>query len=123
MDALGVVYPQYWRDSQAAEKTFHKHLDVIKSHYGQPRWIGSEEKRKLILPLLDCYNLELQQPLFKIFHGLESLAMLDPPFDVNPVSRLWRMLDANIALASQFSEYVKLAHIVLVHVLGSVEDE
>jgi hypothetical protein len=123
MDALGVVYPQYWRDSQAAEKTFHKHLDVIKSHYGQPRWIGSEEKRKLIPPLLDCYNLELQQPLFKLSMVSNSMAMLEPPFDVNPVSRLWRMLDANIALASQFSEYVKLAQIALVHVLGSIEDE
>jgi hypothetical protein len=52
-----------------------------------------------------------------------SLAMLEPPFDVNPVSRLWRMLDANIALAGQFPEYIKLAQIALVHVLGSVEDE
>ena len=33
------------------------------------------------------------------------------------------MLDANIALAGQFPEYVKLAQIALVHVLGSVEDE
>jgi hypothetical protein len=34
MDALGVVYPQYWHDSIAVEKSFQKHLDVLKSHYG-----------------------------------------------------------------------------------------
>jgi hypothetical protein len=34
MDALGIVYPQYWRDSQAAERSFRKHLDVLKSYYG-----------------------------------------------------------------------------------------
>jgi hypothetical protein len=66
MDALGVVYPQYWHDSQAAEKSFRKHLDIIKAHYRQPKWIGSEDNKKLIPPLLDCYNLELQQPLFKL---------------------------------------------------------
>jgi hypothetical protein len=33
------------------------------------------------------------------------------------------MLDANIALAGQFLEYIKLAQIALVHVLGSIEDE
>jgi hypothetical protein len=123
MDALGVMYPQYWRDSQATEKSFRKHLDIIKAHYGQPKWIGLEEKKKLILPLLDCYNLELQQPLFKLSMASNSLALLEPPFNVNPVSRLWRMLDANIALAGQFPEYIKLAQIALVHVLGSVEDE
>jgi hypothetical protein len=123
MDALGVVYPQYWRDSHAAEKSFRKHLDVIKAHYGQPRWIGSDEKKKLIPPVLDCYNLELQQPLFKLSMASNAMAVLEAPFDINPMSRLWRMLDANIALTSQFSEYVKLAQIALVHVLGSVEDE
>jgi hypothetical protein len=52
-----------------------------------------------------------------------SMVMLEPPFDVNPLTRLWRMLDANIALATQFSKYIKLAQLAMVHVLGSVEDE
>ena len=60
MDALSIVYHQYWQDSQAVEKSFRKHLDIIKSQYGQPKWIGESDKQKLIPPLLDCYNLELQ---------------------------------------------------------------
>jgi hypothetical protein len=52
-----------------------------------------------------------------------SMAMLEPPFDLNPLTRLWRMLDANTALAGEVSEYIKLAQLAMVHVLGSVEDE
>jgi hypothetical protein len=92
-----------------AEKCFCKHLDVIKAHYGQPRSIGTEEKKKLIPPVLDCYNLELQHPLFKLSMASNSQAMLEAPFDINLVSHLWHMLDANIALASQFPKYIKLA--------------
>jgi hypothetical protein len=34
MDALGVVYLQYWRDSGPTEKSFCKHLDVLKNYFG-----------------------------------------------------------------------------------------
>jgi hypothetical protein len=52
-----------------------------------------------------------------------SLAMLKPPFDVNLGNSLWCMLDANIDLAGQFLEYIKLSVIAMVHVLGLVEDK
>jgi hypothetical protein len=123
LDALGIVYPQYWRDSEVAEKNFRKHLNIIKAQYGQPKWIGESDKQKLIPPLLDCYNLGLQQPLFKLSMISNSMAMLEPPFDLNPLTRLWRMLDANTALVGEVSEYIKLAQLAMVHVLGSVEDE
>jgi hypothetical protein len=51
------------------------------------------------------------------------MSVLEPPFDVNPLTRLWRVLDANIALATTFPEYIKLAEVAMVHILGSVEDE
>ena len=44
------------------------------------------------------------------------------PF-LNPVTKLWRRLDANSALSTSFLEYIKLAQIALIHLLGSVEDE
>ena len=98
MDALGIVYPQYWRDSHAAEKGFCKHLDMDKAHYGQRRCIGSDEKKNLVLPVLNCYNLKLQELLFKLLMASNSLAMLEPPFDIDLVSHLWRMLDADVQL-------------------------
>jgi hypothetical protein len=47
----------------------------------------------------------------------------EPPFTVNPMTKLWRTLDANSALVAHFLEYIKFAQIAMVHVLGSVEDE
>jgi hypothetical protein len=123
MDALGVVYPQYWKDSEQADKSFRKHLDIIKDHYYQPKWVGEEDKKKLVAPILDSFQLELQQPLFKLSMRNNSMAVCEPPYFFNPLTKLWHMLDANSALAAQFPEYIKLAQIAMVYVLGSVEDE
>jgi hypothetical protein len=49
-----------------------------------------------------------------------AVAML-PSYDVNPLTRLWRVLDA--ASVCLYPEYRKLAEIALTHVLGSIEDK
>jgi hypothetical protein len=79
-------------------------------------------KRRGLL-LLFSFQLELQQPLFKLSMSSNSMAACEPPFLLNPLTKLWRMFDANSALVAQFPEYIKLAQIAMVHVLGSVEDE
>jgi hypothetical protein len=45
------------------------------------------------------------------------------PFKVNQLTKLWCMLDVNIALVASFTKYIKLTHITMVYVLDSVEDE
>jgi hypothetical protein len=30
---------------------------VLKEHFGQPRWIGEGEQKRLVAPLLDCFQL------------------------------------------------------------------
>jgi hypothetical protein len=40
MDALGVVYPQYWLKS-TCESRFPTHMDVLKKFYYQPKKLGS----------------------------------------------------------------------------------
>jgi hypothetical protein len=93
-------------------------LDVLKNYFGQPRWIGDEEKKKLIPPILNCYKLELQQPLSKLLMISNCMVVVEPLFEMNPLTRIWRILNANTALAAQFPKYVKLAEIAMVHVLG-----
>lgn len=88
-----------------------------------PRWVGNEENKKLIPPILDIYKLELQQPLFKLLLISNCLDVLEPLFDINPLTRIWNILDASTALTAQFLKYIKLAKIALVHVLGSMVDE
>jgi hypothetical protein len=123
LDAMGVVYPQYWVNEKTAQISFRKHLNVLKEYFGQPRWIGAAENKRLVAPVLDCFQLELQQPLFKLSMASNAMAAMEPPFHTNPLTKLWRTLDANNALVAHFPEYVKLAQIAMVHVLGSVEDE
>ena len=48
-------------------------------------------------------------------------AIFQPAFDVNPLIRLWRALD--VASICIFPKYMKLAKMVAIHVLGSVQDE
>ena len=85
--------------------------------------MGNDENKCLIPVLLDRFELEIQQPLFKMAMISNSGAAMDSLGKVNPLTRLWRMLDANNALAKSISEYVKLVEIAMIHVLGSIEDE
>jgi hypothetical protein len=49
--------------------------------------------------------------------------MLEPPYDVNPVSKLWQKLGSNGFLLSKLSEFMCLAEIAITTILGSVKDE
>jgi hypothetical protein len=49
--------------------------------------------------------------------------MLGPPYDQNPVTKLWQKLGYNGLLLSKLSEFMRLAEIDITTVLGSVEDE
>lgn len=46
---------------------------------------------------------------------------LKPPFVLNPLTCLWRTLDATSVCV--YHEYMKLARIVVVHVLSFAHDE
>jgi hypothetical protein len=48
---------------------------------------------------------------------------LDPPFDMNPLTRMWCLVRTSCILVTDFPKYVKLAKLVMVQVVGSVEDE
>jgi hypothetical protein len=75
--------------------------------------------------------LESKQPLFKVAMIPNSAAMMElPPIGngpriviMNPLIKIWRELNANPSFSKAFPKYIKLAHIAIVHVLGSVKDE
>ena len=48
---------------------------------------------------------------------------MEVPYDINPITRIWRTISASRVLSHGFQEYLKLAKIRLVHVIGSVEDQ
>jgi hypothetical protein len=49
--------------------------------------------------------------------------VMEAPHDVNPVTKLWQRLGCNDLLVSRLSEYMRLAEIAIMAVLGSTEDE
>jgi len=123
MDALGVVYPQYWLQSEA-EECFPKHLAALMEYYCEPKLIEVEKMKTLVPPILDRYKLQTEQGLFKLAMSTNSKKHMEPPFDLNPLTRLWRYLDSCTVLrVKAFPEFYKLAEIAIVQVLGSVEDE
>src|ERR1700738_3303695 len=67
--------------------------------------------------------MDSQQGYFKIAMKSNAPAAMEPPYDVHPVTRIWRTISASRVLAHGLPEYLKLAEITLVHVIRSVEDE
>jgi hypothetical protein len=48
---------------------------------------------------------------------------MDQPMDVNSVSKLWNKLFRNALLCAQLSKFMNIAKLVVVQIMGSVEDE
>jgi len=122
MSALGIMYPQFWCDANADDQ-FDAHLRVLVDAYGHGKTLGSGSEKLLLKPLIDRDQLMSQRGLFKVCMKSNARAALLPPFDVNPLTKVWRVLHSNNSLTKSFSEFIKLAEIAVTHVIGSVEDE
>jgi hypothetical protein len=48
---------------------------------------------------------------------------METPFVLNPLMQIWMIVDAFQVLTHSFPKYIKLTKMVVVHVLGNVEDE
>jgi hypothetical protein len=46
-----------------------------------------------------------------------------PPFDTNPLTKMWRLVTTSWVLVYSFLEYVKLLEMAMVQIVGSVKDE
>jgi hypothetical protein len=119
LDALGIIYPQYWLQPDV-EITFSKHM---KNWYCNARVLGSGVDKEVIHGILDRWSLDSQQGYFKIPMKSNTHVAMEPPYDINLVTRIWRSIFASRVLSHGFPEYLKLAKIAMVHVIGSVEDE
>lgn len=102
MDALGIVYPQYWKNGDL-HALFRKHLDIIKAHFCESRSVGTGDDKMLVPALLDARKLESEQHLFRVsmVHNSAYACELPPMGSstnmVNPLTKLWRCLDSNSA--------------------------
>jgi hypothetical protein len=127
MDALGMIYPQYWLDADC-EANFKRHLVVVKEHYGYTKKFSKKTKDvsevvREVDPILSPATLDMQANLFVVTMAANAKACMQKPIDINPVTRCWRTIDNNAMLRHGLSKYLKVAEIAIAMVLSSVQDE
>ena len=98
LDALGIIYPQYWLQPDA-ELTFSKHLGTLKNWYCNARVIGNGIDKEVIPGILDRWLLDSQLGYFKIAMKSNAPAAMDPPYDNNSVTQIWRTISASRVLS------------------------
>jgi hypothetical protein len=124
MNSMGIYYPQYWLQPNA-ESSFDRYLEIIKAFYcGNNRIIvvGRASKNRTG-PILDASLLNFQANMFKMTMMRNCHAAMVCPLEVIPLTAIWRTINRNAMLTHNISEYLKVAEIACVQVLGSVEDE
>ncbi len=77
----------------------------------------------MVASLLDCWGLNAHQGMFKLCMKNNFKAAMEPPFDLNPLTQIWKTIDASQVLMHFFPEYLKLAQMAIVHILRNVEDD
>jgi hypothetical protein len=74
--------------------------------------------------LMDARKLDDQESLFICTMESNAKKVMEGDIkSINPLTKLWRVVDTSSMLQHGLSEYLKLAEIATVLVLGSVEDE
>ena len=48
---------------------------------------------------------------------------MEEPRDVNPLTKLWVKVGQNALMLNRLSEFIKVAKLAIIAVLGSIEDE
>jgi hypothetical protein len=48
---------------------------------------------------------------------------MEPPFDLNPLTQIWKTIDASRVFMHFSLEYFKLAQMAIVHILRNVKDD
>ncbi len=120
MDTLKVIYSQYSLQEDLESK-FGKHLNTIKKNYCAPREVGPTKFWDV--PFLDATTLDLQRFTFVLSMKNNSRTTMEPPHDFNPLIWLWKGLTTRQVAIHCITKYIKLAEIVIVQVIGSMEDE
>ncbi len=76
--------------------------------------------------LVRCWFTSLIRQAFIFVVTMQSnciIAIMQPPYDCNPTIRMWKRLHISQVLKCKVSKYLKLVELVIVVVIGSVEDK
>ncbi len=101
MNVLGIVYPQYWLQ-QDYDAFFGNRLQVLKIAFCCGKTICKVDEQEVQMhKLLYATDFNCQQGLFKLTMKSNAVACMVPPFDTNPLTRMW-CLNCDSILDSSF---------------------
>jgi hypothetical protein len=117
MDALSIVYPQFWLEPGHEDK-ITRYMNTLKQTYGQPRDISSAPHVFETSPaVLSAMALNQQFHWFAVAMVNNSPhAMRAVDLHVHPLTKLWRALAQSGPLKGMFPEFFKLAEIAMIQV-------
>ncbi len=67
--------------------------------------------------------LDMQQSMFKLTMKTQATKSMAKPSNTNPLRKSWVTITNNSLLCQCLNEYMKLAKIIVVFMLGSLENE
>lgn len=82
-----------------------------------------DESRKMILALLLVHAMDLQVSFFKMTMGHNFDPILYEESDFSPLTKMWHKVFRSPLINHKLSEFIKLVKIVVVQVLGYIQDE
>ena len=98
--------------------------EFIKDHYGSSKAFSTAKNPEGQLDaMLSPTTLDMQTSLFRQCMKENAETMMKKPFTTNPVTRMWLCIDGNSYLRHSLSEFLKVAELGIVMVMGSVQDE
>jgi hypothetical protein len=117
MDALSIVYPQFWIELGYEDK-LTCHMNTLKATFCVPKKIYSTPLQDETSPaLLDATALDRQLHWFGVAmvnnseHAMRALDL-----NVHPIMKVWRNFAQSGPLRGMFPEFFKLAEIAMIQV-------
>ena len=99
-------------------------MKVLKTYYSHGKSFSTTSFLEGSLDLvLRLANLDIQTTLFKIIIKEVGPRIMQKPVDINPVTCMWRSVEANTFLWHSLSEYIKVAELAVVMVVDSIQGE
>jgi len=105
------------------DATFLKHLQVIKTIFCLGKTHKVDDQDMMVGEFLNASDLDYQQGMFKFTMKSNAATRMTPPFDLNPLTKMWCVVTTFRVLSFSFSKYVKLVELAMVQMVGRVEDE
>jgi hypothetical protein len=120
MNALSIIYPQFCMHLDATI-SFSFHFGILKKHYRELKNV------KLLLlessKLLNANILDLQMSMFKLIVKTQAPKTMAESLDVNPMTKLWTLINNNGLPTQRLGESLKLVEIAIILGFEFVKDE